>query len=111
MYYITYKNVLKAGKKYEDFTQWLGKYWNMQKNWGAKSVQFWNDNGKDKNVIFCCYTVKNLEKWNYQTIQPESKPAIIALSQIIDINQMSLKISLDPVLKVNRNSFNHRIIP
>ncbi|MBN2031123.1 hypothetical protein JW824_12895 [bacterium] len=99
MYYITYKTVLKAGRKYEDFTQWLGQYWTMQRNWGATSVQFWNDNDKNKNIIICRFAVKNLEKWNYQSIQPEAEPAILALSQIVDINQTSLKIGLNPVFE------------
>ncbi len=99
MVYITYKNVLKAGKKYEDFMQWLDKYWTLHKSWGASSVQSWSNNSKDKNIIFCRYTVKSLEKWNHRTIQTEAEPAIIALSQIVDINQMSLTINLHPVFE------------
>ena len=97
MYYITYKNVLKAGKKYKDFTQWLGEYWDEQKKWGATSVRFWNNNYNKRNIIFCCYTVENLERWNHKTIQPEAEPSIIALSKIVDINQMSIKIGMDPI--------------
>ena len=104
MYYITYKNVLKTGKKYEDFAEWLRKYWPMQKNWGARSVQFWHNIHQEKNTIFCCYKVQNLEKWNHENIQPEAESAIVALGQIVDINQMSMKIGLSPVPVYNEYS-------
>ena len=103
MYNITYRNVLKPGKNDEDFAQWQKEYWTMQKRWGAISVKFWSSNQGNNKILFCCYTVKNVFQWNQKNTQPEAETAIKALSQIVDIDQMSIHISHSSTLDDNRD--------
>ncbi|MCJ7812028.1 hypothetical protein MUP95_01750 [bacterium] len=101
MYNIIYKSILKPGKKCVDFAQWIKKYWPMQKNWGAISYKYWNTDQENKHILHCSYHIKSLDRWNQCTIQPEAEPAIIALSKIIDIDQMSMKICSSPIEESN----------
>jgi len=94
VYYVTYKNVLKSDKGKNDLMNWLKVYWPMQKRWGATSVKLWNTNEGNKNVFFCRYTVKNLDQWNREAMGPEAETLIRALGEIVDINQMSIKITI-----------------
>jgi len=94
MYYVTYKNVLKSDKRKGDFMKWLKVYWPIQKRWGATSIKLWNSNEGNKNVLFCRYTVKNLDHWNQGAMGPESEALVRALGEVVDINQMSIKITI-----------------
>ncbi len=99
IYNITYKSILKPGKKSKDFEHWIKKYWSMQKTWGAISFKYWDTDQDDKHIFYCRYFVKNLDLWNESTIQPEAELAIAALSKIIDIDQMSINICISPIKK------------
>ena len=100
MYYITYKNVLKQNKDQHDFKRWLHDYWPIQQSWGATSFKLWNSTQNDSHILFLRYTVKNIDKWNQKAMSNEAWALNEALSKIVDIDQMSMKISVLP----NRNA-------
>ena len=94
MYQITYKNILKGNKKRSDFMRWLKVYWPVQQRWGAKSVKLWNSNEGDKRVVFCRYTVENIDKWNRSATGPNAETLVRALDEIVDINRMAMRITV-----------------
>ena len=94
MYYVTYKNVLRSDKKRKDFVRWLKIYWPIQQQWGATSFKLWNGTGEDTGVLFCRYTVENLERWNRGALSPKAEKLIRELSDIVDIDRMSIKITV-----------------
>jgi hypothetical protein len=96
MYFITYKNILKTNKGQDDYIRWLLTYWPIQQEWGATSFRLWNSTQNNTDVLLCRYAVKNIETWNEKAASPEAKPLIQALSEIVDLNRMSIKITLPP---------------
>ena len=94
MYHVTYKNVLRANKREEDFMEWLKVHWPIQQKWGARSVKLWNASDGEKNILFCRYTVENLDQWNQAAMHPDSEAQILELNKVVDIDQMSIKITL-----------------
>jgi len=93
VYYITYKNILKPNKKLDDFKSWLKTNWSIQKKFGATSVKVWPKKGKDKRVVFCRYTIKNLDKWNKRNMSKEADSIVQTLEDLFEMDRMSLKIS------------------
>ncbi len=94
MYYVTYKNVLRPDKKREDFMRWLRIYWPVQQQWGARSSELWNGIDEDAKVLFCRYAVESIKRWNQEAVSPKAEKLIRELSDIIDIDQMSIKITV-----------------
>ena len=94
MYHVTYKNILKSDKEWGDFMRWLKVYWPVQQRWGATSIKLWNSSEENQNVVFCRYTVENIDKWNQRAMGPEGETLIKELNEIVDINQMSMKITV-----------------
>ena len=93
MHYVTYKNVLKTNKQKSDFMNWLQAYWPIVQNWGATSVKLWNRHEKGRQILFCRYTVKNLERWNKEAMSPKVGALVRALNDIVEMDQMSIKIT------------------
>jgi hypothetical protein len=94
MYHVTYKNILKSNKKRSDYMRWLKIHWPMQQKWGATSVKLWNSDEGDKRVVFCRYTVEDIYYWNRRAAEPEAKTLVEALSEVVDLDQMSVKITV-----------------
>jgi hypothetical protein len=94
MHYVTYKNVLKADKQQSDFMNWLKTYWPIVKKWGAISVKMWNEKERGRQILFCRYAVKNLDRWNNAAMHPASADLIRALNEIVEMDQISIKISV-----------------
>jgi len=101
MIYITYRNVLKPNKNQDDFMNWFKVYWPVQQRWGATSVKFWNSQQDDKNVLFCRYTVESLDRWNQKAVGPESELLVKALGEVVDMDQMSIKITVPSTADVS----------
>lgn len=101
MHYITYKNIMKENKRKSDFMKWLKLYWPIVQNWGAISVKFWNEKEKDRQILFCQYVVQNLEQWNNAAMNPSDGDLIKALSDIVELDQMSIKITASFKKKAN----------
>ncbi len=93
MYYVIYKNVLRIDKQKSDFMNWLQAFWPILQNWGATSVELWNHHEKDRQILFCCYTVKNLNKWNKEAMNSKFGALVRALNDIVEMDQMSIKIT------------------
>ena len=91
-YYVQYRNVFRANKGRIDFMKWLKVYWPVQKRWGATSVKLWNGRDQDENVLFCRYTVADLERWNRCVIGPDAVTPMQALAKIVDMDRMGMKI-------------------
>jgi hypothetical protein len=101
MYYITYKNILKPDKKLCDFENWLQAFWLVQQKWGAKSYKLWKSGDLKRRVLFCRYTVENLDRWNESAMSLEAEPLVRALGEVVDIYETSIKIT---VLKLDSNT-------
>lgn len=97
VYYITYKNVLKPNKKLDDFKMWLKNNWPTQKKWGAIAVKVWPQKGLNNRVVFCRYTIKNLDRWNKKNRGKHAEPLINTLNDLIEMDRLSLKISPFPI--------------
>ncbi len=93
MYQITYKNILKTDKKRSDFMRWLKVFWPIQQQWGATSVKLWNSNDGEKQVVFCRYTVENINQWNHEATSPEAETLVRALDEVVDIHRMGIKVT------------------
>ena len=94
MYFVTYKNILRANKKEDDFMNWLKVYWPQQQKWGATSVKLWNSTEGRQNVLFCQYTVKNIDQWNEKAVSPSARPLVEALDEVVETDKMTIKISI-----------------
>lgn len=93
MFQVTYKNILKKDKEWGDFMRWLKVHWPIQQTWGATSVKFWNEDEGDKNLVFCRYTVENIDQWNRNAAGPQAETLVQALNEVVNLNQMSIKIT------------------
>jgi len=93
MFTITYQNVLKKEKNCCDFTQWIKTYWPVQKKWGALSVVWWNEEKNDRRLVFCRYTVQNIDCWNRLAIEAASSDLTRALNNVVDLRQTCIKIT------------------
>ncbi len=93
MYYVTYKNVLKANKKQKDFFHFLEQFWPVQQRWGAIHYDLWNILDQGRRIFYCRCTVPNIEQWNRCAMSPEGMHMNEALSKIVEMDQISLKIS------------------
>ncbi len=93
MYYITYKNILKENKNYEDFIAWIDKYWPMQTGWGALSVTIWSWPEQGRKVLFCRYLVKDIEHWNESAVGKDAEQLIKNLGEIISLEHICIKIT------------------
>ena len=93
IYHVTYKNILKFQKNRADYLHWLETNWPRQKLWGATSYRLWSGREKDKRLLFCRYTVTDLERWTESASSPKNQNLIRQLSRIIDMDQISMKIT------------------
>ena len=85
--------MLKPNKKLDDFKLWLKDNWPTQKKWGAISVKVWPKKGLNNRVVFCRYTIKNLERWNKRNRDKHADSHINTLKDLIEMDHLSLKIS------------------
>jgi hypothetical protein len=93
MHYVTYKNILKEDKGKSDFMKWLKLYWPIVQNWGATSFKLWNQKERGRHILFCQYAVQNLEQWNNAAMNPSAGDLIRALSDIVELDKMSIRIT------------------
>lgn len=94
MYYVTYKNVLRPDREFDDFKTWLETYWPIQKKWGATSFKLWHSREGENQVLFCRYTVENIDRWNQGVTEPEAETLVKALNEVVDIRRMAIKITV-----------------
>ncbi|MFC1502407.1 hypothetical protein ACFL6A_03245 [bacterium] len=94
VHYVTYKNVLRADKQQSDFINWLKTYWPIVKKWGAISVKLWNQKERGRQILFCRYAVQNLDRWNDAAMRPAAGDLIQALDEIVELDQISIKITV-----------------
>ncbi len=94
IYHVTYKNRLKSQKNRADYLSWLRANWQRQKKWGATSYRLWTGREKDRRFLFCRYTVNDLERWTESASSPKNRDLIMQLGRIIDMDHMSVKITL-----------------
>ena len=94
VHYVTYKNVLRADKQQSDFINWLKTYWPIVKKWGAISVKLWNQKERGRQILFCRYAVQNLDRWNNAAMRPAAGDLIQALDEIVELDQISIKITV-----------------
>ena len=94
MYHITYKNTLRSEKNRNDFMRWLKVHWPLQQSWGATSVKLWNSDEGDKKIVFCRYTVENINMWNQMATGPDAETLVQALDEVVDISQMGVKVTI-----------------
>ena len=92
-YLVTYKNVLRPHKNKSDYLQWLQHYWTVQRRWGATSYDLWSTEENNRRILFCRYTVSDLDKWTASAANPSCDRLVEDLSQIVDVNRMSIKIT------------------
>ena len=94
MYTISYRNVLHADKQVHDFEQWLSSAWDVQKNWGADSVDYISMEDRNNHVCICRYQVTDINRWNQCNTGPEAVEVIQALGEIVDITRTSMKVTV-----------------
>lgn len=91
---VTYKNVLKPSKKQDDFMDWLKIHWPQQQQWGAKSVKLWNTREGNRQVLFCQYTVENIDRWTEKAAGPSARKLVRSLGEVVEMDRMTIKISV-----------------
>ena len=94
-YFVTYKNILRPQKSRSDYVNWLRRYWPVQQGWGAVSYHLWVSNEKTDHVLYCRYTVTDLDRWTASAASQHNEELVKALSRIIDMNRISIKIKAD----------------
>ncbi len=92
MYYITYQHHLKSEKTSEDFKDWLTQAWKIQRHWGAQFVKCWL-HPSNKQIMNCRYAVNSLKDWNQNLSYSCSVAIMHQLSDIVDLNRVSITIS------------------
>jgi len=96
MYFITYKNTIKADKEFNDFLTWLAAAWMTQKKWGADDVKYWQI--ENEKLIICQYHVTDLSLWIKMALSSKGIEISNALNSIIETDKMSLKITRTNVI-------------
>jgi len=96
MYQITYKNVLKSNKKLNDFETWLHHYWPILKTWSAVCAKIWISRDSEDKMVYCRYTIENLDIWNQQAMSQESEKLVEDLGSVVDLKKQSIKIHAFP---------------
>ncbi len=92
MYYITYQHVLQDDKTMKDFQAWLKRTWPMQKRWGAQFVKCWI-HPENSHILNCRYAVNNLKEWNQNNMKQGNGFFTKKLSEIVQMNRISVTIS------------------
>ena len=85
--------MLRNNRYQSDFMHWLQRYWPIVQNWGATSVKLWNRHENGRQILFSCYTVKNLNKWNKEAMNSKFGALVRALNDIVEMDQMSIRIT------------------
>ena len=93
---ITYRNILKPDKTLNDYQSWLRKFWVVQKSWGATSYEVWESSQEGENILFCRFIVNDVQEWNRRASGPDSHHLVRALGRIVDLDRISLTITLSP---------------
>jgi hypothetical protein len=93
---ITYRNVLKPEKTLADYQGWLKKFWAVQKSWGATSYEVWQTTQENENILFCRFIVNDVQEWNRRVSSPGSRHLVKSLGRIVDLDRISLTITLSP---------------
>jgi len=73
---------------------WLHVNWPELQKLGATSFQLWNGTEEDEHVLFCRYTIKDMKNWVRQSSRPKMENIIEPLSEYVDIEKTSLKITV-----------------
>jgi hypothetical protein len=72
---------------------WLQAFWPILQDWGATSVKLWNRHENGRQILFCCYTVKNLNRWNKEAMNSKIGILVRTLNDIVEMDRMSIKIT------------------
>lgn len=73
---------------------WLKINWTELQKFGATSFQLWNSTENGEHVLFCKYTVNNMQRWIHHAPGPHAASVTHPLSDYVDMDKTSLKITV-----------------
>ncbi|MCD6116711.1 hypothetical protein J7K93_06840 [bacterium] len=73
---------------------WLHINWPELQKLGATSFQLWNSTEENEHVLFCRYTITDMKNWVKQSSRPKIENIVKPLSECVDIEKTSLKITV-----------------
>jgi len=91
VYSVSYQHILKPGKTIQDYRNWLKRYWNTQKTWGATHFELHEDHVESKFVIRCDYSVKNIRDWTAHAIMASTEKCLQDLEDIVDLRSITIR--------------------
>jgi len=94
MYYVTYRNVLQPKMTMEVYRQGLKRVWPSLREWGAISVEMFQELYDESGAFYTRYSIESLDKWNRHVMSPEFDVMLKNLDSILDLSQSEVSVSV-----------------
>ncbi len=97
MYFVTYRNVLRADKTLDDYRKGLKHVWPILKEWGATHVEMYQPLYDESGAFYSRYTVDSLDRWNENLHSPRFDEMLRHLADVLDLaqSQVTTTVAID----------------